>query len=60
MGVRLQEREGKGWYVIINWKGQRRTKFFGKNKALAKDFREKIEAKLKLGSVGISTKGSYC
>ena len=56
MGVRLQEREGKGWYVIINWKGQRRTKFFGKNKALAKDFREKIDAKLKLGSVGISTK----
>lgn len=55
MGVRLQERDGKGWYVIINWKGQRRTKFFGKNKALAKSFREKIDARLKLGSLGIET-----
>jgi integrase len=55
MGVRLQERDGKGWYVIINWKGQRRTKFFGRNKALAKSFRDKIDAKLKLGCMGIES-----
>jgi hypothetical protein len=56
MGVRLQEREGKGWYVIIHWKGQRRTKFFGKNKALAKEFRDKLDAKLKLGGAGLPNK----
>ena len=37
MGVRVQERD-KGWYVIINWQQQRRAKYFGKNKALAKEF----------------------
>jgi len=53
MGVKLRERKGKGWYVFTHWKGQRKAKFFGKNKALAKDFREKMEARLKLGSIGI-------
>ena len=56
MGVKLRERPGKGWYVLTDWRGQRKAKFFGKNKTLAKDFKEKLEAKLKLGSVGISTK----
>ena len=56
MGVKLRERPGKGWYVFIDYRNQRKAKFFGKNKALAKDFREKLEAKLKLGSVGITTK----
>jgi integrase len=59
MGVRLQERAGKGWYVIINWKGQRRTKFFGKNKPLAKEFRDKIEARLKLGGFGLPTRAGH-
>jgi integrase len=56
MGVRLQERDGKGWYVIIHWKGQRRTKFFGKNKGLAKEFRDKLDAKLRLGGAGLPNK----
>ncbi len=56
MGVKLRERPGKGWYVFIDHKGQRKAKFFGRNKALAKEFKEKLEAKLKLGSVGITTK----
>ena len=55
MGVRLQERD-KGWYVIINWQHQRRAKYFGKNKALAKEFRDKMEARLRLGHDGLPTK----
>ena len=56
MGVKLKERKGKGWYVFTNWKGQRKAKSFGKNKALAKEFKEKLEAKMKLGSIGIESK----
>ena len=56
MGVKLRERPGKGWYVLIDWKGKRKAKAFGKNKALAKDFAEKLEAKLKLGTIGIESK----
>jgi hypothetical protein len=47
MGVKLRERPGKGWYVFTDWNGQRKAKFFGKNKALAKAFADKLAAKLK-------------
>src|SRR5262249_51308933 len=47
MGVKLRERPGKGWYVLTDWKGQRKAKCFGKNKTLAKAFADKLSAKLK-------------
>ena len=56
MGVKLREVKGKGWYVKIDHHGERKSKSFGKNKALAKEFKEKLEAKLKLGSIGIESK----
>jgi len=56
MGVKVRERPGKGWYVLTDWKGQRKAKCFGRNKALAKEFASKLEAKLKLGSAGITSK----
>ncbi len=56
MGVKLRERPDKGWYVLTDYRGKRNAKCFGKNKVLAKEFKEKLEAKLKLGSVGITTK----
>ncbi len=56
MSVKLRERPGKGWYVLTDYRGQRKAKCFGKNKVLAKEFKEKLEAKLKLGSAGITTK----
>ena len=57
MGVKLGERKDKpGWWVFINHKGQRKKKYFGTNKQLAKEFANKLDAKLKLGSVGITTK----
>jgi len=56
MGVKVRERPGRGWWVLIDWNGQWKAKCFGKNKKLAKEFATKIEAKLKLGSAGIPTK----
>lgn len=47
MGVKLKQRQGKGWYVFTNWKGQRKAKGFGKDKKLAKAFADKLAAKLK-------------
>jgi integrase len=47
MGVKLRERPGKGWYVLIDWQGKRKAKFFGTNKKLANDFADKLTAKLK-------------
>lgn len=51
MGVKLRERPGKGWGVFIDWRGQRKAKFFGANKTLARDFAKKLEAKLKWAEV---------
>src|SRR5215831_4675055 len=47
MGVNVRERPGKGWYVLTDLKGQRKVKCFGKNKALAKAYADKLTAKLK-------------
>jgi len=47
MGVKLKQREGKGWYVFTNWKGQRKAKCFGKDKKQAQAFANKLTAKLK-------------
>lgn len=47
MSVKVRERPGKGWYVLTDWNGQRKAKYFGKDKALAKAFAAKLAAKLK-------------
>ena len=47
MGVKLRERPGKGWFVLIDWNGQRKAKCFGKNKKLAQQFANKVTLKLK-------------
>ena len=47
MAVKVRERVGKGWYVLTDWRGQRKANFFGKNKALAKAFADKLAARLK-------------
>jgi integrase len=47
MGVKVRERPGKGSYVLTDWNGQRKAKFFGRHKALAKAFAAKLAAKLK-------------
>ena len=47
MGVKLRERPGKGWGVFINWRKQRKAKFFGANKKAAQAFAEKMAIHLK-------------
>jgi integrase len=42
--------------VFINYRGQRWKKYFGMDKALAKDFARTLDAKLKLGEAGIMNK----
>lgn len=57
MGVKVCTRRDKpGWWVVVHHQGRRKKKYFGKNRKLAQDFAEKLEAKLKLGSAGIPTK----
>ncbi len=46
MAVKLRERT-KGWYVLTDWRGQRKAKFFGQNKKLAKEFADKLSARIK-------------
>lgn len=51
-GVKVRERrdktgKSKGWYVLTDWKGQRKAKCFGKDKRQATAFAEKLEARLK-------------
>ena len=52
MSVKVRERrdktgKSKGWYVLTDWNGQRKAKFFGKDKRQATAFAEKLEARLK-------------
>lgn len=52
MGVKVRERKdkmgrSKGWYVLTDWNGQRKAKYFGKDEKQAKRFAEKLEARLK-------------
>jgi integrase len=46
MAVKLRERK-KGWYVLTDWHGQRKAKYFGKHKQQAKAFADKLSARLK-------------
>ena len=47
MGVIARERDGKGWFVFINWKGKRKAKAFGSNKKSAQLFAQKMAYRLK-------------
>jgi hypothetical protein len=51
MGVKVREVNGKGWYVFINWRNQRKAKSFGIDKATAKEFAKKLSARLKWAEV---------
>jgi integrase len=56
MAIKVQRRTDKpGWWVFIHYRGQRRKKSFGKDKALAGEIAKKLDAKLKLGEAGVRT-----
>ena len=52
MGVKLRERPGKGWYVLIDWQGKRKAKSFGRDKKRAELFAETLECRMKLAKNG--------
>ena len=52
MGVILKKKRGK-WFVFVNYKGHRKAKCVGENKATAEHVKRMIEAKLALGEAGI-------
>jgi integrase len=52
MGVKLKKIRGK-WYLVINYKGRRKTKAISHNKAVAIEVRRKVEAALALGDLGV-------
>ena len=57
MGVIVKQRPDKpGWWVFVNYQGKRTKKFFGTNKRLAHEFADKVQAKIKLGEVGLVQK----
>jgi predicted DNA-binding protein len=49
MGVKLRERIGKGWYVLIDWKGKRKAKAFGKDEKSTQLFAQKMAYRLQEG-----------
>src|SRR5262245_48197900 len=52
MAVKVKRRKG-AWWVYIDYKGRRKAKRIGTSKTAAETVAEKIQAKLKLGDVGI-------
>ena len=55
MGVKVREKPKDSgiWWVFIDHHGKRKAKKIGRDKRLLKQIADKIEAKLKLGDVGI-------
>jgi integrase len=52
MGVKIRKRRGK-WYIVIDYKGRRKSKCIGVSKSVAEDVRRKVEARLALGDFGV-------
>ena len=46
--MKLRHRPAKGWYVLIDWRNQRKAKFFGMTKRV-KEFREVSERHINVG-----------
>ena len=57
MGVKLRRRHGK-WYLVIDYKGHRKSKCIGTSKAAAIEVRRKVEARLALGDLAVLDEGS--
>jgi integrase len=52
LGVKVKKIRGS-WYIVVNYRGRRKTKKIGDSLAIAKDVARKVEAKLALGDMGI-------
>jgi integrase len=51
MGVKIRKLRGK-WYLVIDYRGKRKTRMIGTDRKLAEQARRQVEAKLALGDLG--------
>ena len=52
MGVKIRKLRGK-WYLVIDYRGKRKTRVIGSDRKIAEEVRREVEAKLALGDFGI-------
>jgi integrase len=52
MGVKIRKLRGK-WYLVIDYRGKRKTRVIGSDRKIAEEVRRQVEAKLALGDTGI-------
>jgi integrase len=52
MGVKTRKLRGK-WYLVIDYRGKRKTRVIGTDRKIAEEARRQVEAKLALGAYGI-------
>jgi integrase len=52
MGVKIRKLRGK-WYLVIDYRGKRKTRVIGTDRKIAEEVRRQVEAKLALGDIGI-------
>ncbi len=52
MGVKIRKLRGK-WYLVVDYRGKRKTRVIGKDRKIAEEVRRQVEAKLALGDTGI-------
>jgi hypothetical protein len=52
MGVKIRKLRGK-WYLVIDYRGKRKTRVIGTDRKIAEEVRRQVEAKLALGDMGI-------
>jgi integrase len=52
MGVKVRKIRGK-YYLVIDYRGKRKTRVIGRDRKIAEEVRRQVEAKLALGDTGI-------
>ncbi|MGA8877970.1 MAG: phage integrase SAM-like domain-containing protein [Candidatus Korobacteraceae bacterium] len=52
MGVKIRKLRGK-CYLVIDYRGKRKTRVIGTDRKIAEEVRRQVEAKLALGDIGI-------
>jgi integrase len=52
MGVKIRKLRGK-WYLVIDYRGKRKTRVVGADRKIAEEVRRQVEAKLALGDFGV-------
>ena len=57
MGVKIRKLRGK-WYLVIDYRGKRKTRVIGTDRKIAEEVRRQVEAKLALAIPASSVQSS--